>query len=127
MRDAVLVAGKGVEKANEYAEVACEAGATIGEILDPSTTQGQRRDLTFRGLEKFDGPPSTATDYRNMARVPPEKRRPKFAEVAALLGVARETVRDWFMQDGGDTKTHKPKLDARGSAAHRGADRAVIR
>ena len=34
------------------------------------------------------------------------------AEVAARLGVARETVRNWFMQNGQKAKAHNPKLDA---------------
>ena len=35
------------------------------------------------------------------------------ARVAALLGVARETVRDWFGTNGGDANTSAPAPDAR--------------
>lgn len=35
------------------------------------------------------------------------------ARVAAALGVARETVRNWFMPNGQKAKAHKPKPDAR--------------
>ncbi len=54
-RDALLISGGSVQKANEYAEVACEAAVTIGQLLDPDAKRG-RPTKNVLGLQHFEMP-----------------------------------------------------------------------
>ena len=54
-RDALLISGGGVQKANEYAEAACEAAVTIGQLLDPDAKRG-RPTKNVLGLQHFEMP-----------------------------------------------------------------------
>ena len=60
-------------KEQRVAALSCEAAATIGDLLDPTVTQGQRTDLTFSGVKKLPAP--TATRYRKIARLLKELRQ----------------------------------------------------
>ncbi len=81
MRDAMILAGKSVAEANKFAEVACEAAATIGYFLDPNVTQGQRTDLTSQRDGKSQVTSQTASNYRKIARLSPEKRHRFYEEM----------------------------------------------
>ncbi len=54
-RDALLISGGSVQKANECAEVACEAATTIGQLLDPDVKRG-RPTKNVAGLQHFEMP-----------------------------------------------------------------------
>ena len=82
LRDAYILAGKSVEEANEFAEIAVESAAVVGGILGVDVTRGgDRKSENYQSHgPDFDISNGSKNNYRTIARVEQAKRQRYYAE-----------------------------------------------